>query len=52
MSSQETEEMFQKNKQNPKIKKIFMNNPKSISQNLDKPFKFTENAHKIKTNLE
>ena len=29
-----------------------MNNPKSISQNLDKPFKFTENADKIKTNIE
>ena len=52
MSSQKTEEMSQKTKENHKIKKVFMNNPKSTSQNLDKPIKFTENAHKIKTNLE
>ena len=52
MSSQKTEEISQKTKENPKIKKVFMNNPKSLSQNKDKSLKFIENSHKIKTNIQ
>ena len=52
MSSQKTEEISQKTKENPKMKKVFMNNPKSLSQNKDKSLKFIENSHKIKTNLQ